>query len=243
MADAWLPIAARMPAKHDGGFLRGGAPRAVWFTSETDPRLVSARSVAQDLSSAGQAAHLTWNPINGDIVQMIPATRGGCMLPTDVAVEGRICLQLMVVGYAAEPFTAGQLKGLAAIMTWLDTWGVARRWPGGPPLPAPQSFVGPRSRRAWARGGHFGCSQVPEAMSPGPGSIDIRKITGPETPVAELPRARPVTRPRALPPAVPVEGAGSLSRRAARLESVPAGGTPHTPMPDPTPPHPAGARS
>jgi hypothetical protein len=244
VADAWLPTAARMPAKDDGGFLRGGAPRAVWFTSETDPWLVSARSVAQDLSSSGQAAHLAWNPLNGDLVQMVPATRAACMLPPDIGVEGRICLQLMVVGYAAEAFTAGQLKGLAAIMTWLDTWGVARRWPAGPPLPSPQSFIGPRNRRAWARGGHFGCSQVPEATGPGPGGIDIRKITGPETPVADLPRPRPV-RPRAIPQQqpVPVDGNGSHPRRTTRLEPVPAAGTPHSPIPEPGPARPAGART
>ncbi len=236
VADAWLPPAARMPAKHDGGFLRGGAPRIVWFTSETDPRVVSARSVAQDLVSADEPAHLAWNPIDGDLVQMIAATRSACLLPGVVGTEGRVCLQIIVVGYAAEPFTAGPLKGLATLLSWLDSWGVARRWPAGPPLPAPHSFVGPRNRRAWARGGHFGCSQVPEAVGlPGPGAIDIRKITGPETPVADLPRPRPTGRPRPVPldTTTPTPAAQALSRRTARLEPVPAAGTPHSPMPDP----------
>jgi hypothetical protein len=225
-----------MPAKDDGGFLRGGAPRAVWFSSENDPRIVSARSVAQDLAAGGQAAHLAWNPVDGDIVQMIPATRSACLLPGEMGTEGRICLQIVVVGYAAEPFTAGPLRGLASILPWLDAWGVTRRWPAGPPLPAPYSFTGPRNRKPWARGGHFGCSQVPETIVlPGPGAIDIRKITGPETPVADLPRPRTAgSRPRPVPiettaptPAQP------LPRRTARLEPVPAAGTPHSPMPDP----------
>ncbi|POM27659.1 hypothetical protein BTM25_20770 [Actinomadura rubteroloni] len=190
MADAWLPEAGRSPAGDDGGPLRGGAPRAVWLASDSDARVVSARSVAADLVRAGRPAHLVWNPRTGEIVQLVPATRAAGTIGA-AGREGRACLQIMVVGSAHEPFTATPLTGLDTILMWLDAWGVARRWPAGPPLPPPQSYQARRDRRAWARGGHFGASQVPGPGRPDPGAIDIRRVTGPETPVAPLPRPLP----------------------------------------------------
>ncbi|HEX6473270.1 MAG TPA: hypothetical protein VF069_29540 [Streptosporangiaceae bacterium] len=193
MADAWLPTAGRMLAKADGGTMKGGAPRAVWLTNEADPRAVSARSVALALNREDRPAHLIWNPCLGDIVQMLPITLAGRQLAGEVGREGRACVQIMVIGSAQRPFTDGPLIGLESILNWLDIWSVPRRWPAGPPLPTPQSYHASRGRRAWARGGHFGCSQVPETTSPGPGGIDIRRITGPETPLVDIPR------PRAIP--------------------------------------------
>lgn len=190
MADAWLPGVGHIAVRQDGGALKGGAPRAVWFTCETDPRVVSARSVAHDLSREGRPAHVVWNPCSGETLQLLPATRAGCLLPEPVRSEGRVCLQIMVVGLARDPFTNGPLKDLDLIMRWLDIWGVARRWPAGPPLPSPQSYHSSRERRPWSRGGHFGASQVPETARADPGGLDIRRITGQETPVAEIPRPR-----------------------------------------------------
>jgi hypothetical protein len=36
-----------------------------------------------------------------------------------------------------------------------------------------------RSRALWARGGHFGASQVPGCENAGPGAIDTYQLTGP----------------------------------------------------------------
>jgi hypothetical protein len=174
--------------------MKGGAPRAVWFTSENDPHLVSARSVAHTLDEAGTPAHLVWNPIRGEIVQLLPATRAGALLRSaanpELDREGRVCLQIMVVGFTRSPFTHAPMRNLESIMNWLDAWGVERRWSAGPPLGLPQAHQGPRNRRHWARGGHFGQSQVPETEGPSPGAIDIRRITGMETPTADIPRPR-----------------------------------------------------
>ncbi|WP_433335059.1 hypothetical protein [Spirillospora sp. CA-294931] len=177
-----------MQARQDGGPLRGGAPRVIWFSSESDPRIVSARSVAADLMREDRPPHLVWNPASGEVVQLIPVTRAARLIGTPAAREGRACVQIMVVGHAADPFTGAVLTGLDPIMRWLDAWGVTRRWPAGPPLPSPQSYHGPRDRRAWSRGGHFGASQVPTADRPDPGAIDVRRITGPDTPAAPIPK-------------------------------------------------------
>jgi hypothetical protein len=182
VANAWLPGAGRLQSRHDGGPLRGGAPRAVWHTSEHDPLAISARSVAQRLEQRGRNAHIVWNPFSGEIVQMVPATQAALLLPEGVGREGRRCFQIVVVGFAREPFTDGAMKGLGLIIDWLDAWQVPRRWPAGAPLPPPEGYSAPQSRRSWARGGHFGVSQVPHAAGPAPGAIDISRITGHDRP-------------------------------------------------------------
>jgi hypothetical protein len=178
VADAWLPGAGRLHSRHDGGPLQGGAPRAVWHTSENDPLAISARSVAERLEQRGRNAHLVWNPFTGDITQMVPATQAALLLPYGIGREGRHCLQIVVVGFAREPFTGGAMKGIGLVVDWLDGWRVPRRWPAGPPLPLPAAYDSGRERRTWARGGHFGVSQVPRAEDPAPGAIDIDRITG-----------------------------------------------------------------
>jgi hypothetical protein len=159
--------------------------------------------VAADLLKEDRPAHLVWHPGTGEIVQLLPITRAARLLGGRIGREGRVCAQLMVIGQSRTPFTGSLLTGLDAIVTWLDAWGVARRWPAGPPLPSPQSYHANRHRRDWARGGHYGASQVPVLDRPDPGGIDIRRITGPDTPVAAIPKPRVLgtaAGPRLLPP-------------------------------------------
>jgi hypothetical protein len=183
-----------MRAGTDGGSLKGGAPRAVWQMLEADPVTVSARSAAQRLDQQGQASHLVWNPLNGEIIQLIPIVRAARSLAcadgdcaggwadqaavAQVLAEGRVCVQISVVGFAHDPFTGGPMAGLRQIMTWLDSWGVPRDWPAGPPVSIPDGATAGRSRRLWARGGHFGASQVPGLSATGPGAIDVEQLTG-----------------------------------------------------------------
>lgn len=171
-------------------------PRAVWLTLETDPRLVSARSAAQRADQIGRAPHVVWNPLSGEIVQLIPVLRAGRALggpdglvPAETSPEGecaainregRLCAQIGVVGFAREPFTTGPMNHVERIVWWLDSWHVARSWPAGPPLPFSRTLGGPRSRRLWARGGHFGASQVPDCCAAaGPGAVDVKRLTDP----------------------------------------------------------------
>jgi hypothetical protein len=191
VADAWLPGAGRLQSRHDGGPLRGGAPRAVWHTSEHNPLTISARSVAQRLEQRGRNAHVVWNPLTGESIQMVPATQAALLLPHGVGREGRRCIQIVVIGFAREPFTGGAMEGIDPIVDWLGVWQVPRRWPAGDPLPPPEAYGAAQDRRAWARGGHFGASQVPHAQGPAPGAIDTGRITG---------GAAPPTMPHQLAP-------------------------------------------
>jgi hypothetical protein len=193
-----MPGAGRIWGTTDGGPLKGGAPRAVWQTLGADPRTVSAGLAAQRLSQLGRACHLIWNPLQGEIVQLIPVLRAGRLLgwpedlnqmvppepdgdPDDIAEvnsEGRVCLQVGVVAFAWEPFTAWPMPGLPQILSWLDSWGIPREWPAGSPAPFPHGLTTCGNRRLWARGGHFGASQVPDLTAAGPGDVDIELLAG-----------------------------------------------------------------
>jgi hypothetical protein len=198
VAHAWLPEAMRIRADTDGGPLIGGAPRVVWLTLGTAPGAVSVQSAAQRLISERRPCHLVWDPATGDVAQLISVLRAGRALgaadhldwapgrirlyPENVNAEGRVCVQIAVHGHPGQPFTAGPLVGIETIMSWLDSWGVPRRWPAGRPegnWPDRPAVDERRSRVAWARGGHFGVSQVPGCDNEGPGAIDVDRITGP----------------------------------------------------------------
>jgi len=192
VADAWMPGARCIRAQIDGGQLGGGAPRVVWLTLGADPRVVSVWSAAQRLNQENRPTHLVWDPLTGDIAQLLPIVRAGCALgmpeyldyepdrpqphPAGVNREGRLCVQIGVLGTPREPFTSFQMIGLAPILSWLDSWQIPRRWPAGQPAPYRQ-LARPRNRALWARGGHFGASQVPECDNIGPGGIDIDHLT------------------------------------------------------------------
>lgn len=308
MTDAWMPGAQRLPEGADGGGLKGGAPRAVWLVLHADPITVSARDAAERLIELGRPCHLVWNPLSGEVAQLIPVVRAGRALgwadgprwgprsagpgygpgpgagqpgwgsgcgwaeappwapgteaegqdwaansdwiqPGDwtqhheraqepdwtqdpdwtpgtgsthgadwtqgigwthgsggrpmiaagrppeepfvpsardglagVNNEGRVCVQIGVIGHGWAPFTTGPVQHAREIVSWLDSWHVARSWPAGHPAPFPGTAqAGQQRRRHWARGGHFGASQVPGCSDAGPGAIDIERLTGPLT--------------------------------------------------------------
>jgi hypothetical protein len=185
---------------------------------------VSIQSAAQRLISECRPCHLVWDPVTGDVAQLISVLRAGRALgaadhldwapgraqlhPDNVNAEGRVCVQIGVLGHPCQPFTGGLLNGIEAIVSWLDSWGVSRRWPSGRPegyrldMPAATAVAGRRSRVQWARGGHFGASQVPGRGNAGPGAIDIDRITGPHG-LAGRARCLPSPRAEAAALAIP----------------------------------------
>jgi len=187
----------------------------VWLTLGADPHAISVWSAAQRLNQENRSPHLVWDPLTGDIAQLLPIVRAGCALgmpeyldyapdrlpahPAGVNREGRLCVQIGVLGSAREPFTSFQMIGLAAILGWLDSWQIPRRWPAGQPAPFRQ-LTRPRSRALWARGGHYGASQVPECDNLGPGGIDIDHLTRLDASIArELPEPAEPARTNGTP--------------------------------------------
>ncbi len=161
----------------------------VWQTVGADPRLISAHSAAQRLDQEGRPPHLVWNPLSGQIAQLIPAVRAACLLgapesldyrsngaappPAAANRQGRLCVQIAVVASAQEPFTDRPMNGVERILDWLQAWAVPWRWPAGRPAPFAQARTGERRQALWALGGHFGASQIPGWDAAGPGHIDI----------------------------------------------------------------------
>jgi hypothetical protein len=198
--------------------LRGGAPRVVWQALGADPRQISASSAAQRLSEDGRPPHLVWNPLSGDIVQLIPVVRAACSLggpegldypvmspagPSGAAPacdpanrQGRLCVQVSVVAWAWEPFTDGPMHGAEALLGWLASWGVPSRWPAGRPVPFMAARSAERSRARWSMGGHFGASQVPGWDAAGPGHIEPALLGAPHctVPSCTVPPCTEVTR-------------------------------------------------
>jgi hypothetical protein len=207
----------------------------VWLTLDADPRVISVCSAAQRLVQENRPCHLVWDPLTGDLAQLLPIVRAGCALgtaenieyapgklpyrPPGVNREGRLCVQIGVLGSPRDPFTSYQMMGLGAILAWLDSWQIPRRWPAGAPAPF-RASTRARSRALWALGGHFGASQVPDCESIGPGSIDIDQIAGADTITRELPepalnRTAPIRLgPRSAHGIPAVPAAASLSAAA-----------------------------
>ena len=216
-------------AQTDGGQLGGGAPRVVWLTLGADPKAISAWSAAQRLNQDDRPCHLVWDPLRGEIAQMLPIVRAGRALGTRESIdyapgplphrppsvnsvnrEGRLCVQIGVLSTPREPFTSYHMIGLSEIMAWLDSWQIPRRWPAGMPAPFRQP-TRPRTRALWALGGHFGASRVPGCDSIGPGGIDIDQIVSAPTVAGELADAGAVR----LRPGRPGAGSAEAARPGA----------------------------
>ncbi len=183
-----MPGATQIPANADGGPMLGGPPRAVWHTTESDPHETSASSIARYLNRVNYQCHLVWNPISGEVVQIVSAHRAGRALENESGgvetnQQGRVCIQIEVVGRAEDPFTDGPCNGLSGILDWLDSWSIPPEFPAGEPLPYPDSYGnnGQRDVSTWLdRGGHYGHSQVPENQHGDPGAIDTGRILNEE---------------------------------------------------------------
>ena len=232
--------------------MKGGAPRVVWMTLGLDPHVISAYSTAHRLIKLGRPPHIVWNPVSGETVQILPVIRAGCaLIPTseleldheqpmasagpaaivepsegmpDVHTQGRLCVQLGVVAFGWEPFTSGPMIGAGPILDWLDSWSIPRRWPAGRPAPFAKGHTVPRSRKLWARGGHFGASQVPGCTVAGPGAIDVDLLTGvPVKRTADVPLARGASAAQRGQHPVPVSRMGNVLAEEQAAELARAG--------------------
>jgi hypothetical protein len=183
-ADDWLVGAIRVESTA-GGDLLGGPPRWVWHTYEADPKRLTAVVGARALRAAGHDAHFVFNPLSGQIAQLLPASRSARTLKNlaggvQTNRLGSVCLQVEVIGFAANPFTSILTQdgraGLGKLVAFARAHGIPDVWPAGPP-PAYPSGSSPRRTDIWVtRAGHYGHSQVPENDHGDPGAIDTRVL-------------------------------------------------------------------
>ncbi|WP_197285639.1 hypothetical protein [Nocardiopsis sp. NRRL B-16309] len=189
MTQAWMSAAERIQGRATVAPPGRGAPRAVWSVTGSDPATRSAGQEARRLVERHRETHLVWNPLTGEIVQLLPATRRGRIdlggthqyeQHVDHGLEGRVCLVVAVVARPEAPFTDGPMRGLEPVLAWLDAWGVERRWNGALPGAPPEAGTPDEaSARAWSRGGHFGQDHVPGAGATGPGHVEPARLLGP----------------------------------------------------------------
>lgn len=160
----------------------GGPKRVIWHTTENDPAKTTAATIAYYLNRVGYQCHLIWNPVSGEIIQMIPSDRAGRALRNltggvQTNRQGSVCTQIEVVGRAVNPFTDGPMVGRETVLEWVRSLGIPDVWPAGPPPRAPKTHHA--SAQVWnTKAGHYGHSQVPENDHNDPGCIDIRKLFG-----------------------------------------------------------------
>jgi peptidoglycan hydrolase-like protein with peptidoglycan-binding domain len=181
MPDPWMPGARVIQRSPSSYTLLGGPRVAVWHSTETPAG--SALAVAQGVNMARWPAHLIWDGSTGEIYQILAADKAGGALVTGNR-EGTMVIQVEAVGFAKDaPLSAGPTLGLDAILAWMDSWGIPRSWPAGPPLAYPASFgTGNGTRGKWGSSGHYAHSQVPANDHGDPGLVDLAKWRAPAAP-------------------------------------------------------------
>lgn len=219
----WIP-GAKILAAHMDGNLYGGPTKVVWHTTENDPSRTTALNVARYLNTVNSQVHLVWNPVSGEMVQMIPANRAARALRNlsggvQTNGAGSIVFQIEVVGQAKNPFTNGPLVGLPTIVAFLDQLGIPDVWPAGDLKPYPESYGGVRSTADWAKSGHFGHAQVPENDHGDPGNIDQSKTLGDAVPSTPMPPASPIP-PVLTKPVVLILNIGSRGPAVVRVQKI-----------------------
>ncbi|MEU9442891.1 endolysin [Streptomyces sp. NPDC048304] len=180
MVDLWMPGATRHSLGNTGA-MNGGPARAVWHITSNAKDWTFTNELGWFTGGgASVAPHLLWDPFTGQLAQFFPADSRSLSLENDGTVKtnrtGKYCIQIETV------FTAGETvggkkyatvrdtpcKGLAGIMTWLRSLGIADTWPGGPPTAFARDTV---SLSTWLnQGGHYGHNQIPgnSHVDPGP---------------------------------------------------------------------------
>jgi hypothetical protein len=159
-------------------------PRVVHHTTESPAGGKYLESVASYLIRVAAEPHLIYDPVTDRVGQFGSLAHSARALRNDGSRrtnrEGRVCIQIEVLGRAATPWTDGwdprKKPGWQRILTAIRSWQVPDIWPAGPPPTYPGGSA-PRSRPTWqSKGGHFGHCHVPGNDHGDPGAIDTEKI-------------------------------------------------------------------
>lgn len=202
MVDLWMPGAAKHPVGNTGA-MEGGPARVVWHTTSNTSDHVFANELGWFTGGGvGVAPHLLWDPFTGEIAQLFPADSRSLSLQNDGTVRtnrtGKYCIQIEIV------FTAGETvngkvyntvaetpcKNLDKIMSWLDSLGIAQKWPAGAPTGLHRQDV---TLDFWLNnGGHYGHCHVPGNSHVDPGVMPNLFVAPPApAPTAYVPPAFP----------------------------------------------------
>lgn len=188
---AWFPGAIRRPQPLTGPYAAPALdtslpPRATWHITAdvaAGKPQPSQDAVGGYLERMHYCPHVIWDPFTGRVIQYYPANVGSRAL---VAwnEDGRVHVQIEVLfspgavrqGRTYATLADTPLVGFAQLVQWLDSLGIPRTWPMGPPPPVGRS--GSRDITTWnTKGGHYGHSQVPGNDHTDPGTFpDLTKV-------------------------------------------------------------------
>lgn len=130
---SWLPASQRLYAHIDAG--SNEPTRALWIGAGLDADY-SAVLAARLLNATVSPVHLVWDPSDGVVVQMLPASRTGLYRDTLPEGANKGALEILVLG--GKPFTDGPMKGLDRIMEWVRSLGIPDSFPAGPATDTPR---------------------------------------------------------------------------------------------------------
>ncbi|MFJ4010900.1 peptidoglycan-binding protein [Streptomyces sp. NPDC090026] len=193
----WIAGAIRLGDGRIGGAMDtpGNPPRLVHHTTESPAGGRYLESIGSYLIRVGSEPQLIYCPVTDRVGQFGPLNQSGRALRNDGSRrtnrEGRVCIQVEVLGRAAQPWTSGwdpaKKPGWQKILSAARSWGVPDEWPAGPPPKYPGGYSA-RSRSIWQnKGGHFGHVDVPGNNHGDPGAIDSKRVLG-GTATAPAPR-------------------------------------------------------
>ncbi|OSY52180.1 N-acetylmuramoyl-L-alanine amidase XlyA precursor [Streptomyces fradiae ATCC 10745 = DSM 40063] len=186
---AYIAGAVRFGAQRIGGAMDTptAPPRAVWHTTESPAGSAYFYSIAAYLIRVGAEPQVIYDPESDRLGQFGPLTSSGRALRNDGARrtnrEGRVCIQVEVLGRARSPWTNGfdpaAKPNYRKLIAAMRAHGIPDTWPAGPP-PATAAAATRRDRTTWqTKGGHYGHSQVPGNDHWDPGAIDTSLVPGP----------------------------------------------------------------
>jgi hypothetical protein len=184
----YLPGAIRFGGQSIGGAMDHpeNPPRAVWHTTESPGGAQFLASNATFLIHKKAEPQVIYDPVTDKVGQFGPMTKSCRAVRNDgerrTNREGRVCIQIEVLGFAASPWTAhfnpAAKPNFRALLAALRAHGIPDVWPAGDPVPTEDSPM-PRDRTVWqGRGGHFGHCHVPGNTHWDPGAIDTRVVPG-----------------------------------------------------------------
>ncbi|MCI3279207.1 peptidoglycan-binding protein [Streptomyces cylindrosporus] len=163
-------------------------PRAVWHTTESPQGAGYFTSVAAYLIRIGSEPQVIYDPASDSLGQFGPLTQSARALQNDGARrtnrEGRVCIQVEVLGKASSPWTKGfdpaAKPNFRKLLAAARAHGVPDVWPAGKPLATAAAVAkATRSRTVWqGQGGHFGHGNVPGNSHWDPGAIDTDIVPG-----------------------------------------------------------------
>ncbi|MFB7545095.1 MULTISPECIES: peptidoglycan-binding protein LysM [Streptomyces] len=195
----WISGAIRLGDGSIGGAMDtpGNPPRVTHHSTESPAGGKYLESVGSYLIRVAAEPQLIYCPVTDRVGQFGPLSQSGRALRNDgtrrTNREGRVNIQIEVLGYAKSPWTTGwdpaKKPGWQKILAAARSWGVPDAFPAGPPA----KYPGPgksRSRTTWqTKGGHFSHGDVPGNDHGDPGAISTTKVLykKPTTPAPDKP--------------------------------------------------------